>query len=277
MFRYDTEKLITEVCRCEPVEGGYDVLLRETVLYAESGGQPSDRGTVAGMPVLRLWKDEAGEIHHLLPQPVEGTVEVCCDPLLRHQHSLLHTAQHLVSAVFDRIGSETSSFHIAADNFSIDLSHEHTREELDEQERTINRFIWEDLPVTERLYDPARDGDIPLPHGVDPAKARLICIGEIDRNPCGGTHLTHTGALGLVKIIHLKPSRGGTRIWVMAGEDALRWVQKTCDRDAAMRALINVEEGRELAVLENKLKEHKKMSKEIKKLQKQLDQQAAQG
>ena len=75
----------------------------------------------------------------------------------------------------------------------------------------------------------------------------------------------------------INPSRGGTRIWVIAGEDALRWVQKTCDRDAAMRALINVVEGRELAVLENKLKEHKKMSKELKKLQKQLDQQAAQG
>ena len=131
--------------------------------------------------------------------------------------------------------------------------------------------MWENLPIVQRMYDPACDSDLVLPDGVAPERARLICIGEIDRNPCGGTHLASTGGIGFLKITHHKPSRGGTRIWVKAGEEAIGFVQKVCERDASMRRIINVEEGKELEVLADKLKENKKLQKELKKLQRQLE------
>ncbi|WP_049970141.1 serine-tRNA(Ala) deacylase AlaX [Haladaptatus cibarius] len=54
---------------------GRDVVLSETYFYAESGGQPADRGTLGGVPVVDVQKHD-GEVVHTLGTKIESGVEM---------------------------------------------------------------------------------------------------------------------------------------------------------------------------------------------------------
>ena len=61
--------LEAEVLECTPTKGCFEVVLSETPLYPESGGQPSDQGTVAGIPVRSLSRRPGpeGAVLHCMP------------------------------------------------------------------------------------------------------------------------------------------------------------------------------------------------------------------
>ena len=87
-----------EVIRCEAKGKVHEVVLSETVLYPEGGGQPSDAGTVGGHAVQGLSKLPDGTVVHLLQQAVEGSVNVELDWDRRFDHMQQHTAQHLLTS-----------------------------------------------------------------------------------------------------------------------------------------------------------------------------------
>ena len=58
--------ITTRVETCGRSDAGYEVVLADELLYPEAGGQPSDRGTIAGQPVLGLVKSDAGRAVHVL-------------------------------------------------------------------------------------------------------------------------------------------------------------------------------------------------------------------
>src|SRR5579862_3895599 len=111
------------VVRTAPdASGAVRVYLDRTAFYPESGGQPSDRGTLAGIPVLDVI-DEGEEIAHILVEsPKEENVEGRIDWARRFDHMQQHTGQHILSAAFERTGGyKTLSFHLGAESATIDL------------------------------------------------------------------------------------------------------------------------------------------------------------
>ena len=83
---------------------GARVYLDHTAFYPESGGQPSDRGTLAGIRVLDVI-DEGNEVAHILAgSPVAEVVEGSIDWDRRFDHMQQHTGQHVLSAAFERVG-----------------------------------------------------------------------------------------------------------------------------------------------------------------------------
>ena len=64
---------IAVVTACTPVENGFDVVLDQTVLFPEGGGQPSDTGTIGEAAVQHV-REENGEIYHRVDRalPVGG-------------------------------------------------------------------------------------------------------------------------------------------------------------------------------------------------------------
>ena len=68
-------RLRVPVLACAPAGDRWEVILPDTVLYPEGGGQPDDHGTVDGHPVRGLRKAADGVIH-VLDAPVSGDVEV---------------------------------------------------------------------------------------------------------------------------------------------------------------------------------------------------------
>jgi alanyl-tRNA synthetase len=97
--------------------------LENSPFYAEGGGQPADRGWIGTLPVLDV-QIKDGEVWYLLSEslPTGKAVEVRIDENVRRDHSIQHTAQHVLTAILeDRHGIRTLSFGIGETDSSIEI------------------------------------------------------------------------------------------------------------------------------------------------------------
>src|ERR1019366_583761 len=108
--------------RTSPDAGGVRVFLDRTAFYPESGGQPADQGTLAGIAVLDVVED-GGEVAHVLTEsPSTELVQGSIDWRRRFDHMQQHTGQHVLSAAFEKVGGyKTVSFHLGTETSTIDL------------------------------------------------------------------------------------------------------------------------------------------------------------
>ena len=86
---------------CPVLNGETQVVLDRTIFYPDGGGQPADRGTINGVPILDV-REKDGEIFHLVSaedaEKLEvGKAELTLDSRRRRDHTQLHTGQHLLS------------------------------------------------------------------------------------------------------------------------------------------------------------------------------------
>ena len=138
-------------------EDGRRITLDRTAFYPTSGGQPHDRGSLGGVPVVDVVSEDEG-IAHLLAEPLPSEeVEGMVDWPRRFDHMQQHTGQHLLSAVFaDRFGYDTVSVHFGPDYATLDLSTEVVSpEQLREAEARANALITENRPVRVSFEDAA--------------------------------------------------------------------------------------------------------------------------
>src|SRR5260221_14480206 len=99
------------------------VVLDRSAFYPEGGGQPGDRGTLDGIPVLDT-QERDGEGLHLVDASTWtlGGVDGIADWARRFDHMQQHHGQHLLSAAFLRVHqAPTVSFHLGEKTCTIDL------------------------------------------------------------------------------------------------------------------------------------------------------------
>ena len=203
---------------------GFRVVLDQTAFYPESGGQPSDRGTLAGIQLLDVVDEGESVVHLLESKPEQDTVKGLVDWARRFDHMQQHTGQHVLSAAFERTGHyRTVSFHLGAEASSIDLDSDRLGErQLEEAEDLANSVIFEDRPV--RIsFRPAEEANR-LGLRKPTARAgnvRLIEVDDFDLSACGGTHVSRTGAIGLVLVRRFERMKGLTRVEFLCGRRAL--------------------------------------------------------
>src|SRR5579859_571393 len=214
-----------KVLKVEPGPEGFHVYLDRTCFYPESGGQPMDFGTLAGVPVLALIEDGDSIVHVLERQPEGMQVQGKIDWPRRFDHMQQHTGQHVLSASFEKTGNyKTVSFHLGAEVSSIDLDSDRLgRRQIEAAEDLANQIVFEDRevriffrPVAEAnrldLRKPSlREGDV-----------RLVEIDNFDLSACGGTHVSRTGAIGLIVTRKVERMKGLTRIEFVCGGRAHR-------------------------------------------------------
>lgn len=214
-------------------EGRPAVILDRTAFYPTSGGQPSDRGWLGGVPVAGAEvREPDGAIVHILETTLpEDEVVGEIDWPRRFDHMQQHTGQHLLSAACEQLlDADTVSFHLGAEVSTIDLNVPRlSREALEEVEDRVNRVIWEDRPVRVYFARPEEVATLPLrrPPPVE-GPVRLVEVAgdnggrPFDLNPCGGTHVARTGQVGLLKVLRLDYRGPETRVEFVCGGRALR-------------------------------------------------------
>lgn len=197
------------------------VILDRTVLYARSGGQPGDTGTLrwdgAEAAVAEAIKGDNGAVIHTLapgatPPPVGAEVTVTLDWERRHRHMRMHTAMHLLCAVLPGIYATGNQIGAEKSRLDFDLPDPPTREWLTEQ---LNALIAGDHPtsfewITEAELDAnptmVRTLSVQPPRGA--GRIRLVRIGTpanpVDLQPCGGTHVRATSEIGRVEVVKLE-------------------------------------------------------------------------
>jgi len=231
---YDDARLLefdAKVVSCEGPEkdeAGRDlwmVKLSPNAFYPESGGQPSDRGTVDGKPVMDIAEDDAGDVVVMLGEQVSGDVHCVIDGARRFDLMQQHTGQHILSAAFERLfGFETVGFHLGEEYCTVDLDTERLEEwQAAKAEEESNKVVFSDVPVLARFVDNEKLASFNLRKmpKVD-TDIRIVTVEGFDNCPCGGTHVSHTGEIGLIKITRIDRAKGKVRLELLCGGRALR-------------------------------------------------------
>ncbi len=270
MFIDNREELTTNVVDCYEYNNKVFVILTDTIFYPLSGGQLPDTGMIDDAYVLDVFYHDSNIVHQV-SKAVTGEVECKLNIDVRYQHSLIHSAQHLFSAVVESSGVDTTSFAMKDDCFTIDILKIISREELNEFEKEINAKIRKGAKMYSRQYDTTQDQDIDCSYlDVDLEQVRLVIIEGIDKNPCGGTHIENISEIDYFKIVKHKYMGDKTRITALIGDNAIDYVNTYFDHYNEIIKMLNQKEDNIYSYIEQKLKDNKKMQKTIKKLEKQL-------
>lgn len=168
-------------------------------------------------------------------------------------------------------GAKIDSFNITKNHSMVDISKTYTKEELNHYEKLCNMKIIESIPIFARGYEGASDDKILEGYNIDKEDVRIVCIGDFDVVPCGGTHLKNTNDLLFVKIVKFKHTKKGTRMWIKSGIDALIDIQKTYDIKNESMKLLSANEETLCDLIEEKIKENKKIKKELFMLQREIN------
>lgn len=204
------------------------VVLDRTAFYPTSGGQPHDTGVLGAVRVVDV-VDDADRIVHLTSAPVPlGPVRGAVDAVRRRDHMQQHTAQHLLSALAaDRLRWETTSVHFGAEHSTIEFATAVIPDrQLTELEMWANDVVAEARQVTVSFEDAtaAEPAGLRKPSGRS-GEIRVVTIADIDRNACGGTHVSRTSEIGPVLLLGVEKVRGNSRVGFLAGERALTHVR----------------------------------------------------
>jgi alanyl-tRNA synthetase len=261
------------VTRVDEHEGRPVVTLNRTAFYPTSGGQPFDTGRLGTVDVIETI-DEGGEILHVVSgllsagEPVRGEI----DWARRFDHMQQHTGQHVLSAAFDRLfDNRTTSFHMGTELATIDLAREAAPAEIDRALEEANLIVWEDREVSVRFV--SRDEAARLPLRKEPVRdgtLRLIEIRDFDLSACGGTHVSRTGAIGMIAVTNAERFRGGSRVTFVCGGRALRTFRGYRDAIGGAVRVLSVLPHELPGAVERAQLESKDLRKTLSRMQGQL-------
>ena len=222
------------VTGCAEAKDGWAVTLSATAFYPTGGGQECDRGVLGGANVLDV-KEQDGDIIHLCDAPLKVGAEVTgrIDWARRFDHMQQHSGEHLVMGrVYEKFGYHNVGFHMGEHLVTIDLDGPVTWEALQQIENEVNAQIWENLPV--RTWYPSPEE---LPNvkyrskKALPWPVRIVEFMGADVCACCGTHVKHTGEIGMVKFVSCIKFKEGVRIELASGQRALKLMQEIFEQN----------------------------------------------
>lgn len=225
---YDKDSHLKEftgtVLSCKKTGEKYAVTLNRTAFFPEGGGQQSDRGYIGGAYISDV-QIKNGEILHFADKPLSVGQAYDCklDFDFRFRNMQNHSGEHIISGIVHRLyGFNNVGFHLGAE-MTMDFDGELTRRQLDEIEDLANKAVYENLPV--KAYYPTDEELKQLDYRSKldlKENVRIVEIKGVDVCACCAPHVKATGEIGIIKILDFEKYKGGVRLIVKCGADALR-------------------------------------------------------
>lgn len=242
---YETDAFVSRfdaaVTSCTEEDGRYAVVLDRTAFFPEGGGQSADGGTIGGVCVLDV-RNRGDEVVHFLPSPVSGRVSCVLDWETRFSRMQNHSGEHVMSGVIhNRFGYENVGFHMGHDCVTLDTSGPLSKEQVAQVEEEVNRVVWENRPI--RIFFPTAEEQKSLVYRskLDITEhLRIVQIEGVDLCACCAPHVERTGQIGCVKVLNSYPYKGGTRIEIASGKDALLKAREYLSYSAEITKLLSV-------------------------------------
>jgi misacylated tRNA(Ala) deacylase len=215
LFRDDaylrsTPAMVTEVLP----DGG--IVLNQTVFYATSGGQPGDSGRLVtedgSVITIATAIHPEGDKRRIVHVPAEGQPTLAVGARVsaevnweqRYRLMRMHTALHLLSVV---LPFPVTGGSIVDDKGRLDFDMPDVPEDIAALDAALNVMVSADHAVTtEWITDEEMlaKADLIKTMKVKPpmgqGRVRLVRIGDVDLQPCGGTHVARTGEIGALAI-----------------------------------------------------------------------------
>ena len=255
---YDYTEYETTILRYRQVKQKnqtlYQIVLSDTPFYAESGGQVGDTGVLCSefetIEIIDTKKENNLPIHiaKKLPEHPEAPMMACVDTDKRNACAANHSCTHLLDeALREVLGThvEQKGSLVSPDSLRFDFSHfqKVTDEEIRQVEHLVNAKIRENVALQEYRNLPIEKakelGAIALFGEKYGDEVRVIQFGN-SIEFCGGTHVSSTGKIGMVRIISESSVAAGVRrIEAITGERVEMMIDKFQDTMADLKALFN--------------------------------------
>lgn len=244
-------EFLATVTDCREGKHGYEITLDRSAFYPEGGGQPGDRGVLITMEqelvVISDTHEKHGEVVHYADRPLESGTAVAGKIDWAYRFDLMqnHSGEHIVSGlVHEKFGFENVGFHMSADRMTVDFSGEFSQEDMKLLELRANEVVWKNVPVGIRFYS---EEEVKLLqyrskkelHG----QVRIVTFPGADVCACCGTHVGHSGEIGLIKLISLHKFRGGVRMEMICGRKALEYVNEIGTQNQQISVLLSAKPG----------------------------------
>lgn len=226
---YDYTEYETSILRYRQIKQKnqilYQIVLSDTPFYAESGGQVGDTGVLVSefetIDIIDTKKENNLPIHiaKKMPEHPEASMMACVDTDKRNACAANHSCTHLLDEALRQVlGThiEQKGSLVTPDSLRFDFSHfqKVTQEQIREVEHLVNAKIRENFPLTEYRNLPIKKakelGAIALFGEKYGDEVRVIQFGS-SIEFCGGTHVSATGKIGMVKIISESSVAAGVR------------------------------------------------------------------
>lgn len=234
------------VISCEKTDKGFAVVLDKTAFFPEGGGQPADEGTLNGIAVTDV-QIKDGVITHTTAEeiPAGSAVKGAVDSEIRFRRMQNHSGEHIVSGLIHKLfGYNNVGFHMGSEDVTLDLDGVLTREDLDKIEMLANRAVYENVNVRAEYPSPEILKDLDYRSKLDLTEnVRIVTIEGYDVCACCAPHVNKTGEIGIIKLLDFLKYKGGVRIHMLCGFDALEDYNRRYKNVAAISAKLSAKQA----------------------------------
>ena len=266
-----------------------EIITESTPFYGESGGQAGDTGTIstgnAHVTVTSSLRPFPDLIIHRATVTsgiiaVGEAADLKIDVGERNSTSRNHTATHLLQAALKEVLGDhikQAGSLVAPDRLRFDFTHfsAMTPDEIRRTEDLVNGHIMENDNVHSRemaVQEAMESGATALFGEKYGDRVRVVRVGGVSSELCGGTHVHAAGDIGFFKILSETGIAAGVRrIEALTGTGALAWVRQLEDEQKKIASLVKAEGSDPVEKLEKFLVRQKELQREIDTLQGRLN------
>jgi len=231
------------VTGCVERKGGFAVTLDKTAFFPEGGGQRADSGMIGTARVSDVHEKD-GEVFHYTDIALSLGEKLSChiDYEQRRRRMQNHSGEHVVSGITHRLfGLNNVGFHMGEDCMTIDFDGELSREQLMQVEKLANEAVRENIPVNAVFPEAAELAALDYRSKLELTEnVRIVTIEGVDCCACCAPHVAKTGEIGIIKVLDSERHRGGVRISLVCGMDALDDYRRKQENTTAVSNLLSV-------------------------------------
>lgn len=273
---YDEDAYISEfnakVISCVADGKYFNVVLDRTAFFPEGGGQQFDVGTISSVGVSDV-QIRDGIIYHKTSAHLSVGDEVSCkiDWDTRFRRMQNHTGEHIISGIANSLyGCNNVGFHMGKEitvDFDVELSSEQIRLiEKTANEAVFNNVrVYADYPESSVLESLDYRSKLELTEDV-----RIVTIEGYDKCACCAPHVKKTGEVGIIKILDSMRHRGGTRLFMLCGQDAYEDYCIKTDNLYEIAVTLCAKHNEELAAFRKLCEENAELKQKCSVLSKEL-------
>ncbi len=254
-------------------DGKYEIILDKTAFFPEGGGQYGDTGKIDGHTVYDTVELD-GYIIHITDFDFEKGARVNCiiDKNKRFSKMQNHSGEHIVSGLIKKhYNLDNVGFHLGHSDVTIDFNGKLSREQLDYIERMSNDVIYSNIPIIVD-FPPADEleklnyrSKINLNENV-----RIVRIGEADICACCAPHVKFTGEIGIIKLLDFASYKGGTRIHMLCGTNAVDDYREKYSAISKISSMLSAKQSDAVEKFCEYMNENTKLKAEYKAAQKEI-------
>ncbi|MDP2562388.1 alanine--tRNA ligase [Psychrobium sp. 1_MG-2023] len=263
------------------------VVLDQSAFYAESGGQVGDTGTITTSNGVFKVEDttKIGSVFGHVGVVISGTVSINdkANAEINHKRrndiALNHSVTHILHAVLRReLGEHVTQKGslVEADKLRFDFSHFEgvTADQLMEVERMVNDYIRQNAAVETQLMDLEQAksaGAMALFGEKYDNDVRVVSMGPLSVELCGGTHVTNTGDIGLFKIVSEAGIAAGVRrIEAVTGSYAIEHMQMLENQLSTTASVLKTDSSNLIEKSQQLVEKNRQLDKLVNELKAQL-------